>query len=218
MISILMPVYNGIEYIDESVKSVISQTFKDWELLIGVNGHSKNSSVYKKALKCGEQDTERITVIDMFDCKGKSNALNKMIKVARYEWIALLDVDDAWLSKKLESQIPYTDEYDIIGTHCKYFGDSNAIPSIPLGNISNYNFLQVNPIINSSCLVRKDLCYWNSRHDGVEDYDMWIRLWKEYKKFYNVHGIHVLHRIHKDSAFNAQGNNNKVSDVIKKYL
>ena len=40
MISILMPVYNGIEYIDESVKSVISQTFKDWELLIGVNGHS----------------------------------------------------------------------------------------------------------------------------------------------------------------------------------
>tara|TARA_B100000424_G_C22751928_1_gene406238 strand:- start:26 stop:667 length:642 start_codon:yes stop_codon:yes gene_type:complete len=212
-----MPVYNGIEYIDESIKSVISQTFKDWELLIGVNGHSKNSSVYKKALKCGEQDAERITVIDMFDCKGKSNALNKMIKVARYEWVALLDVDDAWLPKKLESQIPYTNDYDIIGTHCKYFGDSNVIPSIPLGNISNYNFLQVNPIINSSCLVKKNLCYWNSKHDGVEDYDMWIRLWKENKKFYNVHGIHVLHRIHKDSAFNAQGNNNKVGDVIKKY-
>mgnify|MGYP001452010037 FL=1 len=66
--------------------------------------------------------------------------------------------------------------------------------------------------------VKKNLCYWNSKHDGVEDYDMWIRLWKENKKFYNVHGIHVLHRIHKDSAFNAQGNNNKVSDVIKKYL
>ena len=218
MISILMPIYNGIEYIDESVKSVLYQTFKDWELLIGVNGHPENSSVYKKALKCGEQDTERITVIDMFDCKGKSNALNKMIKVARYEWIALLDVDDLWLPKKLESQIPFTDKYDVIGTHCKYFGDSNAIPSIPLGDISNYNFLQVNPIINSSCLVKKHLCYWDSKHDGVEDYDMWIRLRQNLKKIYNVRDIQVMHRIHRDSAFNAQGNNNKVSDVLKKYM
>ena len=39
MISILMPIYNGIEYIGESVSSIIGQTYGNWELIIGVNGH-----------------------------------------------------------------------------------------------------------------------------------------------------------------------------------
>ena len=65
-----MPVYNGIEFIDTSVKSVINQTYKDWELIIGVNGHPVNSYVYKKALDICKLDENRITVIDMIDCKG----------------------------------------------------------------------------------------------------------------------------------------------------
>ena len=51
MISILIPIYNGIEFIDESVNSVINQFFTDWELLIGINGYPKNSEVYKIAKK-----------------------------------------------------------------------------------------------------------------------------------------------------------------------
>ena len=39
MISILIPIYNGIEFIDESVSSVLNQVYKDWEIIIGVNGH-----------------------------------------------------------------------------------------------------------------------------------------------------------------------------------
>lgn len=212
-----MPIYNGIEFIDTSVKSVINQTYKDWELIIGVNGHPLNSPVYKKALEASKQDEKRITVIDMFECKGKSNALNKMVKIAQNSWVALLDVDDAWLPKKLESQIQFMKLYDVIGTHCKYFGDSNLSPSIPVGDISNFNFTRVNPIINSSCLVKKELCYWDSEHDGVEDYDMWLRLRKNNLKFYNVHTIQVMHRIHNNSAFNANGNNNKVASLLEKY-
>ena len=49
MISILMPIYNGIEFIDESVSSVLRQTYGDWELLIGINGHPPNSDIYIKA-------------------------------------------------------------------------------------------------------------------------------------------------------------------------
>jgi len=41
MISILIPIYNGIEFIDDSVSSVLSQTYDKWELLIGVNGRLK---------------------------------------------------------------------------------------------------------------------------------------------------------------------------------
>ena len=45
MISILIPIYNGIEFVEESVSSVIQQTFKEWELIIGINGHPKNSDI-----------------------------------------------------------------------------------------------------------------------------------------------------------------------------
>ena len=76
MINILMPLYNGIEFIDESVTSIKKQTFKEWELIIGINGHPPNSDVYKKAK---EHENDKIKVIDLFEIKGKSNALNSML-------------------------------------------------------------------------------------------------------------------------------------------
>jgi len=214
MISILMPIYNGIEFIEESVSSIMQQTYEDWELIIGVNGHPPNSEVFQKAVKYAN---EKIHVYDLHELKGKSNSLNKMLEFCKYNWVSLLDVDDKWLPEKLERQVPFMMTYDVVGTNCQYFGDLNCCPQIPLGNISELNFKQVNPVINSSCLIKKDLCYWDANHDGVEDYDLWLKLWSQKKTFYNVYDILVLHRIHKSSAFNAQGNNNKVGDVLKKY-
>ena len=69
MISILMPIYNGVEFIDESVSSILSQTYTDWELLIGINGHPENSEVYQIAKKYESQD-KRISVYDFPHLKG----------------------------------------------------------------------------------------------------------------------------------------------------
>jgi teichuronic acid biosynthesis glycosyltransferase TuaG len=209
-----MPIYNGIEFIEQSINSVKSQTYKDWELLIGINGHPMNSNVY---LKAKEFESEKIKVFDMYKIKGKSNTLNNMIKFAQHDWIALLDVDDIWLPKKLESQISYLDDYDVIGTMCKYFGDLNTSPILPIGNISNFNFFKFNPIINSSSLIKKGICFWDNNYDGVEDYELWMKLWTKKNKFYNVKTIQVLHRIHNNSAFNAKGNHLLVKKIINKY-
>ena len=59
------------------------------------------------------------------------------------------------------------------------------------------------------------MCYWNGEWDGVEDYDLWLRIRKQNKQFYNCPEILVKHRIHNSSAFNAHGNNNnKVGDLL----
>lgn len=213
MISILMPIYNGIEFIQDSLPSVISQTYTEWELIIGINGHAPDSSVYKKAK---EYENEKIHVHDLHEIKGKSNALNEMLKLCKYDWICILDVDDKWHNEKLEKQVPLMPAFDVIGTNCQYFGESQASPQIPLGIITDFDFTKVNPIINSSCLVKKELCHWDGEYN-LEDYDMWLRLRKENKKFYNMVEMLVLHRIHKASAFNAQGNNNKVASLLEKY-
>jgi teichuronic acid biosynthesis glycosyltransferase TuaG len=215
MISILMPIYNGIEFIDESVSSILNQTYSQWELLIGVNGHSENSDVYKIA-KEYEKKSVKIRVYDFHNIKGKSNALNAMIQFCKYDHIALLDVDDIWHPQKLEIQSRFFNYYGIIGSNCISFGDkSNEISIIPLGDITNYDFSLVNPIINSSCIIRKEFCNWNHNWNGIEDYDLWLRLRKAGKRFYNCKEILIKHRIHNASAFNAKGNDNKVEDLLK---
>jgi teichuronic acid biosynthesis glycosyltransferase TuaG len=216
MISILMPIYNGIEFINESVMSIIQQKYTNWELIIGINGHAPNSDVFKIAQKYTELHAN-IRVYDFVDIKGKSNTLNEMIKYCKYDWISLLDVDDKWEPDKLEKQAPYMETYDVIGTNCRYFGNLNICPSIPLGDISGVDFRNVNPIINSSSLLKKNLCWWDATYDGIEDYDLWLRLWKKGCKFYNVQEILVLHRIHQESAFNAKGNNTHVGALVAKF-
>lgn len=221
MISIVMPIYNGIEFIEDSVISIIYQTFTPWELVIGINGHQENSEVYKIAKKYESIDS-RIKVLDFPTIKGKSNTLNEMIKYCIYDYVALLDVDDIWTENKLEIQTDLirsnNGRYDVIGSKCIYFGDMNGIvPIIPAGDITKFDFFRVNPIINSSMVMRKELCHWNEKHNGVEDYDLWLKLWKSGKQFYNSSQILVKHRIHKSSAFNAQGNHLKVEELLSKY-
>lgn len=215
MISILMPIYNGIEFINDSVTSVLLQSFNDWELIIGINGHLENSDTFNQA-KQYEYIDKRIKVIDLHKIKGKPNALNKMLEYCSYDYVALLDVDDIWEYNKLSIQIKWIQQYDVVGSNCIWFGErNNIVPKIPQFDISNFNFFEVNPIINSSVIIKKNLCQWNDLI--LEDYDLWLRLRKLNKKFYNCPEVLVKHRIHNTSAFNSKGNHNKVEELLKSH-
>lgn len=216
-ISILIPIYNGIEFFDESLKSIVNQTYKNWEVIIGINGRYNNenfvNNVNDIVKKYNFNNQYDIKIIN-FDFKGKSITLNKLLLYSKYDYIALLDVDDIWIDNKLELQIKYLDNYDVVGTKCKYFGDINNFePNIPVGDISNYDFLILNPIINSSVIIKKKYCYWDNSFEGLEDYNLWLSLYFKNKKFFNLDNILCYHRIHKTSAFN---NTNHYSlDLLK---
>lgn len=241
-ITILMPIYNGIEFLPESLSSVLQQ--KNicptlWELIIGINGHPPNSIVYQHAhqilhslLKTYPPDSThfQIKIVDLYDLpiKGKSTALNAMTHTyanPQSPWIALLDVDDIWHPLKLKTQIPFllSGKYDVVGTQCIYFGDNTKLsgisPDIPLGDLTHFNFFIANPIINSSTIIKRKYALWNPTEDGVEDYDLWLSLKRNGKQFYNCSEKYVKHRLHSESAFNSvQGNNNsKVEKLKKKY-
>ncbi len=216
MVSILMPIYNGIEFINESVASILKQTYDNWELLIGINGHPENSYVYKIA-KQYEDFCNKIRVIDFHMYKSKSSTLNAMLPLCKADYVAILDVDDIWEHGKLMAQKPYMYTYDVIGTKCVYFGESKPIiPNIPVGNISSFNFLTANPIINSSSLIRKELCHWEEIF-AVEDYNLWLSLWVQDKKFFNVNEVLVQHRIHSSSSFNSKNSKNELEHILTKH-
>lgn len=218
MVSILMPIYNGVEFIQDSVPSILAQTTRDWELLIGINGYPAHSTVYKEvsAYLATLRDA-RIKLFDFPQCKGKAATLNQMVPECQYAYVAILDVDDIWHHSKLEIQLPYLQKYDVIGTKCVYFGElNNIVPATPTGDLSKINFLDTNPVINSSALIRKELANWDET-SFIEDYELWLRLWKEGRSFYNCGEILVKHRIHQTSAFNSKGNHNHVAELKRRY-
>lgn len=216
-ISILMPIYNGIEFLEQSLLSIIKQTYKNWEFIIGINGVSINSDVHLKAIEIINNYKSKYDIyVNYYDTKGKPATLNKMVKDAKYNFIALLDVDDLWICDKLQKQLPYLDIYDVIGTGCRYFGDTEHTPILPYGDLRYFNFFQFNPIINSSVILKKEIAEWNE-NEFVEDYDLWLKLFKANKKFYNIDEILVLHRIYKTSFFNTS-NHNYVEKLKEKWL
>ena len=81
-----------------------------------------------------------------------------------------------------------------------------------------FDFTRVNPIINSSSIIKKPLCYWDPIEEKLDDYDLWLRLRISNKTFFNCDNILVKHRIHRQSAFNSKGTHKYlVMDLFKKY-
>ena len=219
-ITVLIPLYNGIEFLSTSLLSVINQTYTSWKVLIGINGHEPNSNTVIQAKAIVNEvckNDKRVHVVEL-STKGKPASLNDMIDMVKTEWIAILDVDDIWLPTKLAEQIPFTNDFDIIGTNCQYFGNMTGSPNIPHGDISTHNFFSGNPLINSSVIFRQNLAdYKEDEISGLEDYELWLRLcYKEHCRFYNIPKILIGHRVHFKSAFN-NTNNNSLDVFLAKY-
>ena len=216
-ITVLIPLYNGIEYLEESAASVLRQTHKKWQLIIGINGHSENSEVQMKASEIIKKISSNEVcdiLVKHYNTVGKSNTLNVMVNDAKYDYIAILDVDDYWVDDKLESQVPFLNMYDVVGGKCEYFGSKTGSPPIPLGDFtSSHNIFNYNPVINSSAIIHKKDAIWDDDNyirpvRGLDDYSMWFKLFFLKRRFYNLDKILCHHRIHEESAFNTVNDNN----------
>lgn len=219
MISILLATYNGEKYIKKSIESILNQTFKEFEILIGFNGTTDNSKNI-----VSEFNDSRIKIFDYYDDKGKSKTLNKLVKEAKYDWIAIQDDDDIWLPKKLEKQIELVDRFDVIGTQIFYIDENENIigkPSLSLTQeeIIKKCLLGENQIANTSAIFKKDLAIringWDENITGIEDFDFWLKLIKFNARFINLKKELVLHRIHKNSNFNTKSWD--INSLILKY-
>lgn len=95
MFSVVIPLYNKEEYILRAVESVLAQNFKDFELIIIDDGSTDNSLAVLKGIS-----DPRVTVIQQAN-QGVGLARNTGMAEAKYDWIALLDADDAWSTNHL---------------------------------------------------------------------------------------------------------------------
>ena len=97
-----MNCYNGDKFLEKSLKSIINQTYKKWELIFWDNNSNDNSKKYLKNLKINVLNTtNQKKLLNLY------HARNLAIKHAKGKYICFLDVDDLWVKKKLESQIKF---------------------------------------------------------------------------------------------------------------
>lgn len=193
-VSVVLPIYNVEKYITETVRSVLSQTYSNFELLI-VDDESPDRSVEI----CKQFDDSRIRIIHQKN-RGLAGARNTGIRHAQGDYIALLDGDDLWLPEKLQRQVEHLEQSPQIGvSFCRSAfmdeaGNPLGIYQMPkLKGITAPYLMCRNPIGNGSApLIRREVfeaikfqvnlhgdvenCYFDECFRRSEDIECWIRI------------------------------------------
>ncbi len=189
LISIVLPVYNGSKYLEGAIKSVINQTYDNWELIL-IDDGSKDDT--EKIAKFYQKKDQRIFSMHFDKCSGgPAFPRNVGLKKSKGIYIAFLDADDYWDKNKLEEQLNFLDfnSKQIISSEARkvdekgnYFGNFKNVSLFR--NLKKYlntlNILLIfNPVTLSSSLIKKSE-YLKFREDkilqSIEDWALWIDL------------------------------------------
>lgn len=203
LVSVVMPAYNSEKYIEDSIKSVLAQTYKNIELIV-IDDASKDGTV-KIVEKLKTQDP-RINLFKNKSNLGVSETRNKGISKANGEWIAFLDSDDIWMDSKIEKQIKYATNTsaEFVFTGSSYINEFNkpysGIFNVP-ALVSYKKLLRQNVITCSSVLIKKH--FFNNikmeRDDIHEDYAVWLKILKTGILAHGINEPLLVYRISKNS-------------------
>ena len=147
----------------KSIQSVIDQTYPAWELNIviynisDISDFDNNNLIYNYDFI---QYNNRINIIK-YHKNDVNTPIKALVKVTenecKYKYISILDINDLWSSNKLEIQkntLLRNPEIDILGTRSQY---KNDVSNIPEGDLYGYNLFKVNPFINSTVIIKKNV-------------------------------------------------------------
>ena len=181
-VSVVMPVYNAGEFLQEAVQSVLDQTFRCFEVIVIDDGSIDNSN---EILKSFQKLDTRIAMYHQ-ENSGVIASLNRGCKLAKGKYIARMDADDVCHPVRLEKQISFLEkhpEVGILGSAAfivNEFGatvDQIVVPANPA--LIQWHLAFENCFVHSSVVMRRDvlqaLDYYRSGARHAEDYDLWSR-------------------------------------------
>ena len=185
LVTVLMPVYNGSKYLGEAIRSIINQTFTDFEFLIIDDGSTDYSLEIIKSF-----DDKRIRLVENEKNLGQSATLNKGINLAVGKYIARMDQDDISINLRLEQQINLIDgdeNLGLVSTGFRLINSRGEFESNPIWNkLMNSAEVELelflgNPIAHPSVMFRKVVVqeiggYNETIKYHCEDYNLWHKL------------------------------------------
>lgn len=199
LISVITPSYNSEKFIALTIESVLSQTYKNWEMII-VDDKSKDKSnnIIEKYIRIDS----RVKLIKLDKNAGVANARNIAIKEAKGNYITFLDSDDLWLPNKLEKQLAFMLDNNYSFTYLGYEKiDQNGkiIGRIDVPQkISYFDLLKtcypgcLTVMINS--IVLNEISIPNNTKR--EDYAFWLKIIKKTHFAFGLNQVLAQYRIH----------------------
>lgn len=185
-----MPIYNAETTIVEAVKSVLLQSYTDWELILLDDGSTDGSASIIQNYIGHLTDVIRNKIHYYYqENTGPSIARNKAIKKASGRYIAFLDSDDEWSSDKLELQLPYFNKKKIAliggGFNKSIFETrSDKYLEISLKKLLLRNYFMTCSVVIDLCVVTKDEILFPEDQKYAEDYRVWLRINAKYPCIY----------------------------------
>ena len=204
LISVIIPVYNGERTIQETIESVLNQTFSDLELIV-INDGSQDST-----LEIVSQVTDPRLKVFSYPNAGQAASRNRGFALASGEYISFIDADDLWTPDKLEAQLKalqtnpqaavaysWSDYIDNNGQFLRR-GSHITVNGNAYTKLLLLNFLEngSNPLIRRQALTEVD--GFDVSLTPAEDWDLWLRLAIHYH-FIAVPFPQILYRISANS-------------------
>ena len=197
-ISVLMPIYQGEEYLREAIDSILNQSFSDFELLI-INDASKDNS--EEIIL--SYDDERIKYVKNPLNLGLIGTLNVGIEIAKGKYIARMDQDDISVLNRFQLQYDFMEanrDYILVGTQAKIINSrhilDNPISDAAIRAKLNFGTVFIHPtvMIRREMLVKYNLRY-QEKYKHAEDYGFWVDL-ASYGKMANLPQTGLYYRKH----------------------
>jgi glycosyltransferase EpsE len=207
LVSVIMGVYRCTDFaaLEQSIQSIISQTYSNWEFLIVDDGSDDNGRTYNAIKHIASQDN-RIIALRYQHNHGLAYALNYCLSRAQGRYIARQDDDDYSEPERLEKQVSFLSKHPniaICGSNATIFDSKGSWGTLRMpAEPSPDNFLWNSPFIHPSVIMRVDALH---RVNGYrvspetvqyEDYDLFMRMYAQ--GFRGVNLQQALYHYHSD--------------------
>ena len=201
LVSIIMNCHNGQIFLEESLKSIFSQSYENWELIFWDN---KSNDKSKKILNNFKDKRIKYFYSNEFNTLYKSR--NLAVKKATGKFITFLDTDDIWNKKKLEKQISFVKKNNvkICCTNIEILNHRNKKrknfiknnKEITTQKLLNRYDLGISTIMIEKKLINKIL--FNTKYEIIGDFDLFVNLSLKYKIGY-LDEVLATYRLHEKS-------------------
>jgi glycosyltransferase involved in cell wall biosynthesis len=220
-ISVVMPVFNRENFLSDAIKSIINQTFTDFEFIIIDDGSTDQSL---QIIENFAKQDERIKVVKNNINLGIAKTRNIGIDLSQGEYIAFMDSDDISLPTRFEKQIAYFENspnIDALGTACAIVDSNGQILSYlrpPLSPIEvRWSIITKSTLINPSMMARRKIfCETGIRHrdlHAADDFDLWSRIADQFQ-IGNLSEILTHFRMHQ-GKISVTSHNSQRSEAIE---
>ena len=182
IISVIIPYFRKRIFFKETIKSIINQSYKNFEIILIYDDTNQNELKFvKDVLKKFRNKTILINKNNM----GPGNSRNKGILKAKGDYIAFCDADDVWKKNKLSSQLNFMKKnkinfshtsYSIINKYSKNIGEFKIKKELNYQNLLQSCDIGLSTVIASKkILLKNKFCSLKTK----EDYELWLRLSKK---------------------------------------